>query len=202
MVASTIAVPSFREGVRPPRRVLRRLILGHGLGVGSRVLLVGNPLSKLLPVFERLGIRAAALEGQGDEWLGRLRSAKAFDLVLAAGGWPRCDSLFSREAFQHSAAAAGSLRPGGWLTFLDCCDDERDFAHETRCYLRHLECFPGRVLPAEDAQNSRWSWLPVRRPRYVLVGLQVAAASSERWLQLADEASMSLGGRCCNSAMR
>ena len=84
---SDSAIRLARTGL--PRRVLRHLIFGHDVGVGSRVLDIGCGGGELVRFFDELGIKAAGIATTND------------DLLLARGRKEHCEILPSQFLIRH-----------------------------------------------------------------------------------------------------
>ncbi|HUG94167.1 MAG TPA: hypothetical protein VML55_25285 [Planctomycetaceae bacterium] len=184
-----------------PRRVMRRLIVGSGLGVGSRVLLAGRGAAALLPFFEGLGLAATgcddddaeaaahqAAAANGELPAGRFaaRSAHdepAWDLVLGIelSAWD--GSLFAGRALHATANLLSCTRPDGRAVLLVRFGEGGCAAggHTASCFVRHLSHFRGDLdvcdFPEGLARVDRFAWIVGRRPRpgCLLAGLRVPA---------------------------
>jgi hypothetical protein len=191
--------PSTVPGLPPglSRRLLRRLIVGHGLGVGSRVLVAGRDTAALVGFLGRLGLIAHASESPPAPESSSIDAAATGDSVAEPDpvlweetGWDLVlgldlsayeGSLYSAAAMHATAELLSCARPGGHALLL-VQSRERGFAHSghaASCFLRHLSHFPGSLLAGEFSNGlvpvDPLAWIVGRRPRpgCLLAGLRL-----------------------------
>ena len=213
--------PSAVTGLPPglSRRLLRRLIVGHGLGVGSRVLVVGRQTSALVDFLNRLGLVAHSsqtVDAEPSPQKGERRIADdaADELAWDEGGWDLVlgfeltgydASLSAADALHATAELLSWARPGGYALLL-MRTGQPGFAglrHSPSCFVRHFSQFNGTLVSDEFpdglAAVDPLSWIVGRRPRagYLLAGLRLplAALSRFEWHDQAERAIQSED--CC-----
>lgn len=198
-----------------PRRALRRLIVGHGLSVGSRVFDTCADSGQLLAFLRALQLDALgwsdlrrgpgpagsiSLEHERD----LLAAAGPFDVIVARDLPSLEQSLLFPAPLSATAHLLSCLRPGGSLVYIVRCDlnsgTRRDH-HSAACYERHLQTFPGRVTLAEFPDGLLHAdplrWIARRQGRTLLASLRVPAACTtlREWIAAATAGAST--GSCC-----
>lgn len=151
-----------------------------------------------------------------------------FDLVLAMQVTSHGGDLYGTSVREQTAGLLASLKPGGRLLLLT--PDTPQAMHPLDCWLRHLDCFPGRraahwltdtwwpagmpevasrpsathhALQRHDPRTSRRIFTEVSRARRVLtVSLQIPQQplSPGDWLEFARTGLLTGQRSCCAAA--
>jgi len=223
------------EAVRPdgqtrlPRRLLRHLIVSHGIGVGSHVLDVGCGSGELTGYLSFLGIDVTGLDSTPAVIAAARRAVpdldfqltrseqdvpspdRQFDLVIVRELNLYGHNLASGESLGTTARLLSALRPGGTLVFLAPVDDtDESPPHSTTCFQQHLSCFPGDVESAlfQDGilQQFVAGWFSRQRsPRgHLVTKIQIPLLLMERsdWLRHAESAAATDNQPCCQQGGR
>ena len=179
-----------------PRRVLRHLVLGHGLGVGSRVLDTGRDSGQLVRFLNGLHLEASSLP-RGDEAVaGTVASAEdRYDLVIVRDLPAHRQSHSGAEAFEETADLLAQVSPGRCLSFL--LHDGRAVDRVAADVERHLRRFPGTCITTTFSEGVMpvlpWQWITGHSPHggFAMVTLRVPAAplSREDWQRLGRSAA-------------
>lgn len=209
-----------------PRKVLRHLVVAHGVGVGSRVLDVGCGGGELVGFLQDLGLFATGCEESAVK-LTRARrnnpkldlvhcqafergvpfAAHQFDLILVRNLSVYHGNLLAADALKTTAHLAACVRPGGYLVFLTSMAEEpadAGPAHDGSCFLRHVSLFRGSAETAEFPDR-----FPLRRLQLVkspapaghrLTGLRVPRWPLPRadWGRQAENAVRVPAEACCS----
>jgi hypothetical protein len=212
-------VPQLPAGVS--RKLMRRLIVGTDLGVGSRVLVTGRAADDMVEFLVRLGLSAAALTGSADQPATTDTSREkqircqreteltadelTWDLVLGLGLDAYEGSLLAAEALHTTADLLASLRPLGRLILLVPIHGDGCAAggHAASCFVRHMSSFAGAVEISGVTDGlvgvDPLGWIVGRRPRqdHLLAGLRTPEAAPSRfgWHEQAEAAVRAEG--CC-----
>lgn len=215
--------------IRLPRRLLRHLIVAHGIGVGSRVLDAGCGSGELTGYLSLLGIDVTGLDSSPVAIAAARRTVpnfdlhltrsehdvpspdRQFDLVIVRGLSVYGHSLTSGEALGTTARLLSGLRPGGTLAFLarTGVPDER-FGHSTACYRQHLSCFPGDVESVLFQDGILQQFVPGWFSRYrspsghLVTKIRTPSLPLERseWLRHAKSAAATDYQSCCGQGDR
>lgn len=205
------------------RRLLRHLILGHDLGVGSRVFDTGQDGGRFVAFLRELQLDAvgwqeaelganradgrSSARSRFDEILWeRLIDDGPFDAIVARDLPELEQSLLSETSLAATARMLGCLRPGGALAVISRFDPDSGPAcgrHRSDCFRRHLETFPGHCRIAEFPDGllhaDPWRWIVRRQPRFIVATLRVPALALTRsqWLAAAESAAAARESDCC-----
>ncbi len=210
-----------------PRHVLRHLIFTHNIGVGSRVLDVGCGRGDLVRFFNQLGIKTSGIDERYKRVAVGLRETPSldlqdgplnemvstfhdkFDLVIVRRFGEYENSLFSPESFETTAMLLSLIKAGGSLVFLQKREYGSEYeitGHVGDCFRKHLDNYPVECQVAEfpDKLLHRKSFRRFfsKRPRagYFTASVTLnekAARSPEKWLYIAEAASMKFRVPCC-----
>lgn len=185
---SPLTDPMSAPPLPTPRAVMRQLLFGHGVFVGSRVLILGDTRDGFVRYFDYLGIdvlsvdTAAKLQQQPEEPF-----RKPFDLILLRNFEAYRTSLFHPGAYETTGDLLSNVRPGGSLAFLDQAANldetgkataRRPERHRESCIVEHFAAFPGQVHTWHPSDGfglaTTWNRL-LRRPRpvYRIVSLRL-----------------------------
>ena len=217
--SSPVCASSFGSALS--RRLLRHLILGHGLGVGARVFDTGRDGGRFTAFLRELQLDALgwddldlrwpgsgfeSLAGSDEDALDQLVDDGPFDMILARDLPFLQTSLLSASSLAASLQLLGALRPGGSLILLGRYDADSarpDQRHRTECYLQHLRQFPGRceaVQFADGLLHSRpWRWFGPRQPRWIVATLRLPAIglTAGQWRAASEVAAQGCDHGCC-----
>jgi len=139
-----------------PRIVLKRLLFGHRLAPGSRVLDVGSSSDSLAPKFHELGIDAVtwcptstqSSFVDDDETIFAQPNmpdfADQFDLIVVREHHVFQQSLLTSASINTTAKLFENIRAGGAICFLDPILSA-DETHSDACWERLFELFPGEI---------------------------------------------------------
>jgi len=210
-----------------PRRLLRHLIVSHGIGVGSRVLDAGCGSGELAGYLSLLGIDVTGLDSSPIVIAAArqtfpkldfhltcsehdiLPPDRLFDLVIVRELSLYDQCLASKETLGMTARLLSGLRPGGTLVFLTPTAVSDDSStHTTACYRRHLSGFPGNatsmIFQNGILQQFIPGWLSRRRAPsgHLLTGIQIPSLPLKRseWLRHAKSAAAKDNRPCCRQA--
>lgn len=209
-----------------PRHVVQRLLMTHGMGIGTRVLDVGCGSGEFTGYLNFLGIDAVGMD-DSPETIRRARQVRpqldfqyvrpsetlpwqpqSFDLAIVR--WPHVYSgdLSLSLPLHVTANILSSVRPGGLLVLLDRVVSQPDVVesgHQLSCWVKHLSAFPGtcrvRCLDAESLSATVWNRLLHRHSpnRFQLTSLRTPAepVPLKRWQQFALDAASCFPDGCC-----
>jgi len=193
-----------------PRKVLRQLIQTSQIGIGSRVLKVGQGCGGLNDFLSSLGIQVwevsdsieltdAGSQHRASAGLSRFDQS-CFDLVLVHDLATYHGTLHSSAALRATAQLLSCVRPGGTLSFV------QQASHQARCFEQHLEHFPGAVDAFESfeggMQQTAWQHLfrrtDVAGSIVATLTIPTNPITAFQWLRLADECGQPEAARCCH----
>jgi SAM-dependent methyltransferase len=210
-------------------RVLSRILIGHRLAFGSRVLLVGWGTGELASFLEDISFEVSGI----DDSLGSVDEARemfpriefhaaqpsesvplehhSYDLVLVQECGSYTDNLLGLSARIATANLLACLKPGGHAVFVRPFGDDSPLPmkhHQQNCWTRHLACFPGEAAISNYADpwlsRSTWGWLRGRHARrgYYTVSWRAPQllVSPDRWREFAKRGLMTGQGACCEAA--
>lgn len=224
--ASTLipAVP-----VQISARVLSRILIGHRLAFGSRVLLVGCGTGELASFLADISFEVSGI----DDSLGSVEEARemfprvefhavrpaesvpldhhSYDLVLVQECGSYAGNLLGLPARAATANLLACLKPCGHAVFVRPFGDDEvqsEERHQQNCWTRHLACFPGEATITNSADpwlsRSTWDWLRGRHARrgYYTVSWRApqVLVSLDRWREFAKQGLMTGLGACCEAA--
>lgn len=222
------ATPVPAVPVQIAARVLSRIVVGHRLGFGARVLLVGCGNGELASFLEDISFEVSGI----DDSLASIDEARSlfphlefhsahpsqpvpielqqFDLVLVQNSGAYTGNLLGLPARLATAQLLACLKPGGHAVFVRPFGDETAGAsqHTQDCWARHLACFPGDAHLASytDPWFSRttWEWLRGRSHRRgfhaVTLCLPPHVIADERWRGFASTGLLTGHAECCSVA--
>lgn len=190
-----------------PRRVLRFVLLAHGLGIGSRVLVIGSGDERLVRYLRQLGLdasRSPVVPGPGcsDKVL-QLAEQGSFDLVFLPGESGFGENLLTAEAYRRTAACLACVRPSRFLAALTPAG-----AHDAECLRRHLQGFPG-VLTSRTFRPGLAEWMfggadgePHRTYGVVSFRVPETPLSLADWLHIAERTAREPTAPACCPGLR
>lgn len=210
-------------------RVLSRVLIGHRLAFGSRVLLVGCGTGELASFLEDISFEVSGI----DDSLGSIEEARrmfprvefqavrpsesvplethSYDLVLIQECGAYGGNLLGLPARLATANLLACLKPCGHAVFVRPFGHDEpnpQASHQPNCWARHLACFPGEARISNYADpwlsRSTWGWLSgrhVRRGYYTLSwrAPQLLVAPA-RWREFVKQGLQTGQGVCCTSA--
>ncbi|MCC7419691.1 MAG: hypothetical protein IT428_05390 [Planctomycetaceae bacterium] len=216
---------SLVEHAGVPRKALKALLVGNGLCPGSRVLVVGGASVEFLRCLDGLGLLVTGFESNAST-LAALRGTQppidwrggnagetaclpehAFDLVLVREHPSYHGPLSSADALRTTSDLLSSLRPGGFLAFVDPSHSVPVVgarSHAAGCVASLLQSFPGTARTeffAEGPVRRLWQRGQALAPssNYWIVQHQLGADLIPRlaWRRLAELATEYFKGDCC-----
>lgn len=208
-----------------PVRLLKQVLVGHGVKLGGRVLVVGCGSGDLVAFLDGLAYDVNAIDDsypslesarrrfpQFDFQYSRIddslpATAGTFDLILVQDLSVYHGSLLDLRSRTATANLLSCVKPGGDLVFVNQAVPSHDgtAGHEASCWKRHLSCFPGHLetvsYPESWWQRAEWDWLLGRRDHrhFFTVSLQLHSQKLERdlWCDLARRGLKTGTGECC-----
>jgi SAM-dependent methyltransferase len=212
-------------GLKYPSRLLKQLLVGHGIRFGGRVLVAGCGDGELVPFIDGLAYQVTAIDDSSDVidhmrhrfpqfnfQLTRLDesfpvASDEFDLIVVQDLSVYRNNLLELRTRTATANLLSCLKPGGDLVVvrkelaLDGCDSE----HGPHCWKRHLACFPGQFETARYSESLfervEWDWLFGAREHhnYFTVTLQSPSEKLHRnfWRDFGRRGLMTGQGTCC-----
>ena len=210
-----------------PRKALKSLLVGNGIGPGARVLVVGGGNVEFLRCLDGLGLLVTGFESSAEQ-LAQLRDRaplidwrgghpretaflpeQAFDLVLVREHPTYRASLTGAEAFRTTADLLAAVRPLGTLAVLDSpltslLNPAR--GHSAACFAAHLRAFPGHpridVIPDYSVRRLfRHALTASHDSPFWIAQLTLANEALPRtvWRRLGEIAADQAGTDCCSS---
>lgn len=229
MMAPAVS-PSIAEvPVQISARVLSRILIGHRLAFGARVLLVGSGTGELASFLEDISFEVSGI----DDSLGSVDEARrmfpriefhaaqpaqemplephSFDLVLVQECGSYARNLLGLSARTATANLLSCLKPCSHAVFVRPFGEDvagEGVQHRQNCWTRHLACFPGDATIANYADpwlsRSTWGWLRGRHARrgYYTVSWRSPQllVSPQRWREFAKLGLLTGHGACCEAA--
>jgi SAM-dependent methyltransferase len=216
---------NFPVGLELPTRLLKQVLIGHGLRLGGRVMVAGCGHGELVAFLDGIAYDVEAVDDSVDEiedarqhfprfdfHYARLdESVPApqddFDLILVQDLCVYRDNLMDLRTRSATANLLSCLKPGGDLVFvrkdkgvLGCGS-----GHNALCWKRHLACFPGQIEMAEYSESyfgkDGWDWIFGKRDHksYFTVTLQTPPEKLNRsfWRDFARRGLMTGQAACC-----
>ena len=212
-------------GLKYPSRLLKQVLVGHGLRFGGRVLVAGCTDGELVPFLDGLAYHVDAIDDSSDViddvrqrfpqfkfQLTRLDESfpvanEEFDLVVVQNLSVYRNNLLDLRTRTATANLLSCLKPGGDLVFVrkEPASHGTDSEHGPECWKRHLACFPGQfesVTYCESLlERSNWDWLFGAREHgnYFTVTLQSPPEKLHRnfWRDFGRRGLMTGQGLCC-----
>jgi SAM-dependent methyltransferase len=222
---SAVDSVSLVEHAGVPRKALKALLVGNGLCPGSRVLVVGGANVEFLRCLDGLGLLVTGFESNGNslaalrggqppiDWRGghpgetAYLPEQAFDLVLVRDHPSYHGSLSSSDALRTTSDLLASLRPCGFLAFVDPTHSvpvPGARLHSAGCVASLLQTFPGTPRAeffAEGPVRRLWTrgHAPTPSSNYWVVQHQLGTDPIPRlaWRRLAELATEFPKGDCC-----
>ena len=217
---------NFPTGLELPTRLLRQVLVGHGLHLGGRVLVAGCGHGKLVAFLDAIAYDVDAVDDSVDGiedaqrlfprfqfHYARLDEAipaptDEFDLILVQDLCVYRDNLLELKTRSATANLLACLKPGGDLVFVRehggpmACGKGK---HDAECWKRHLACFPGQLEMKEYhesfLESAHWDWLVGKRPHhdYYTVTLQTPPEKLNQsfWRDFARRGLMTGQASCC-----
>ena len=212
-------------GLELPTRLLKKVLLGHGLRFGGRVLVAGCGHGELVSFLDGIAYQVDGISDSRDEidearrrfpqfefQYARLAETvpepkDEFDLILVQDLCVYQDNLLDLRTRSATANLLSCLKPGGDLVFVrkrrgnSGCGT----SHHSGCWKRHLACFPGQLELTDFRESfferAAWDWLFGTRDHtdYFTVTLQTPAEKLGRlyWRDFARRGLMTGQGNCC-----
>jgi SAM-dependent methyltransferase len=212
-------------GLELPTRLLKQVLVGHGLRFGGRVLVAGCGHGELVAFLDGIAYSVDAIDDSTDgiedarrrfpqfefQYARLDESIPAptdeFDLILVQDLCVYRDNLLDLRTRSATANLLACLKPGGDLVFvrkrigqLGC-----GAGHHSGCWKRHLACFPGQLETTDYRESffdrAHWDWLygPREHSDYFTVTLQTPPEKLTRnfWRDFARRGLMTGQGTCC-----
>lgn len=225
-MAHTVSLSIAEVPVQISARVLSRILIGHRLAFGSRVLLVGCGTGELASFLEDISFEVSGI----DDSLGSVDEARqmfsrmefhavrpalavplephSFDLVLVQECGSYAGNLLGLSARLATADLLSCLKPSGHAVFVRPFGEDEageGAPHRQNCWTRHLACFPGEATIANYADpwlsRSTWGWLRGRHARRGFYTVSWRSpqllVSPERWREFARQGLLTGQGACC-----
>ena len=208
-----------------PSRLLKHVLVGHGLRFGGRVLVAGCGHGELVPFLDGLAYQVNAIDDssdviddvrqkfpQFDFQLARLDESfpitnDEFDLIMVQDLSVYRNNLLDLRTRTATANLLSCLKPGGDLVFLrkEEASDRGVAGHCPHCWKRHLACFPGQFETVSYCESfferAGWDWLFGAREHrnYFTVTLQSPPEKLHRnfWRDFGRRGLMTGQGTCC-----
>ncbi len=206
------------------RPMLRRLLIKHRVGIGSRVLVVGFVHGPLGARLSQFGLQIHELDESPenvmharrehdelriDHWHADeplpLEADDRYDIILVRNRSEFRRDLFSPHVTQLTADLLAALNPGASLVFMDEFHSEGTFlGHAPDCLANLLSQFPGQVTRKRFRRSlstlDTWRSLLTtgRRGRREMVSLTIGENECDRngWRKQALQIACA-GGTCC-----
>jgi SAM-dependent methyltransferase len=214
-------------GLELPTRLLKQVLVGHGLRFGSRVLVAGCGHGELVAFLDEIAYQVDVIDDSSDKIseaqahfpqfdfrYARLDEsipapADEFDLILVQDLCVYRQNLLDLSVRTATANLLACLKPGGDLVFVRKKDGMLGCGagHQCGCWKRHLACFPGQLELKEYRESFlkqvHWDWLFGTREHshYFTVTLQSPTEKLQRtfWRDFARRGLMTGQGSCCPS---
>ena len=213
-----------------PNRLLKHVLIGHGIRFGGRILVAGCGDGELIPFLDGLAYNVDAIDDsadviddvrqrfpQFDFQLTRFDeslpvSNNEFDLIIVQDLSVYRNNLLDLRTRTATANLLSCLKPGGDLVFVrkEDASASPDSVHGPACWKRHLACFPGQfeTLSYRELlfERANWDWLFGARDHsnYFTVTFQSPPEKLHRnfWRDFGRRGLMTGQGSCCqiNSA--
>lgn len=218
------------NGLEIPVRLLKQILVGHGVKLGGRVLVVGCHDGELVAFLDSLAYNVEVIDDsfpaveaaqhrfpQFDFEYVRLDEALpvdpgTFDLILIQETSVYRGNLLGLRSRSVTANLLSCLKPGADLVFINRSgpSDDESSRHGANCWKRHLACFPGQfetaTYPESWFHRARWDWLLGQRNHsdFFTVTLQLPPQQLDRaaWYDLARRGLMTGHGECCPAKMQ
>ncbi len=217
--------PNFPTGLQLPTRLLKQVLIGHGLRLGGRVLVAGCGHGELVAFLDGIAYNVDAVDDSTDEIEDARRHfpkfdfhyarldesipapSDEFDLILVQDLCVYRDNLMDLRTRSATANLLSCLKPNGDLVFvrkqkgiLGCGS-----GHNPGCWKRHLACFPGQIETKDYRESyfqlAGWDWLLGEREHenYFTVTLQTPSEKLNRnfWRDFARRGLMTGQSSCC-----
>jgi SAM-dependent methyltransferase len=212
-------------GLKYPSRLLKQVLVGHGIRFGGRVLVAGCGDGELVPFIDGLAYHVDAIDDSSDIiddvrqkfpqfnfQLTRLDESfpvanDEFDLVVVQDLSVYRNNLLDLRTRTATANLLSCLKPGGDLVFIrkERPSDGGASEHGPECWKRHLACFPGQFESATYGESlferSNWDWLFGTREHgnFFTVTLQSPPETLHRnfWRDFGRRGLMTGQGLCC-----
>ncbi len=212
-------------GLELPIRLLKQVLIGHGVRLGGRVLVAGCGHGELVAFLDGIAYSVDAVDDSADGiddarsrfpqfefHYARLDESvpapkDEFDLILVQDLCVYRDNLLDLRTRSATANLLACLKPGGDLVFVRKRDGRLGCGagHNPGCWKRHLACFPGQLEATAYGESfferARWDWLcgPREHSDYFTVTLQSPPEKLNRnfWRDFARRGLMTGQGTCC-----
>jgi SAM-dependent methyltransferase len=213
------------SGLEVPSRLLKQVLVGHGLRFGGRVLVAGCGHGELVSFLDGLAYQVNAIDDSSDViddvrqrfpqfefQLTRLDESfpvtnNEFDLIIVQDLSVYRNNLLDLRTRTATANLLSCLKPGGDLVFVrkEVASSGAVARHSPHCWKRHLACFPGQFETASYAESlferAEWDWLFGAREHrnYFTVTLQSPSEKLHRnfWRDFGRRGLMTGQGNCC-----
>ena len=213
------------NGLKFPNRLLKQVLVGHGLRFGGRVLVAGCKHGELVAFLDGLAYQVDAIDDSSDViddvrqrfpqfnfQLTRLDESfpvakDEFDLVVVQDLSVYRQNLLDLRTRTATANLLSCLKPGGDLVFVrkQPASDRTVSEHGPQCWKRHLACFPGQLESVTHCESfferSSWDWLFGAREHgnYFTVTLQSPPEKLHRnfWRDFGRRGLMTGQDHCC-----
>ena len=212
-------------GFELPTRLLKQVLVGHGLHFGGRVLVAGCGHGELVPFLDGLAYNVEAIDDSSDGIDAARRrfpqfefqyarldesvqvSNEDFDLILVQDLCVYHDNLLDLRTRSATANLLGCLKPGGDLVFVRKESRDCGTGHQSGCWKRHLACFPGQLetttYPESFFARVEWDWVFGPRDHSVFFTVTLQSPPEKLkpsfWRDFARRGLMTGQGTCCAS---
>ena len=212
-------------GLEFPSRLLKQVLVGHGMRIGGRVLVAGCGSGELVPFLDGLAYQVEAVDDsldvitvvrqkfpQFEFQFSRLDESfpvanNEYDLIIVQDLAVYRNNLLDLRTRTATANLLSCLKPGGNLVFIrpNGASPRTKAGHGPQCWKRHLACFPGQFETVSYRetlfQRAEWDWLFGAREHrnYFTVTLQSPPEKLHRnfWRDFGRRGLMTGQDLCC-----
>ena len=212
-------------GLRLPNRLMKQVLVGHGIRFGGRVLVAGCGQGELVSFLDGLAYQVKAIDDSSDVIDDARQNFpqfefqhaqldesfpvanEEFDLIIVQDLSVYRNNLLDLRTRTATANLLSCLKPGGDLVFVRTADVSHGThsGHVPHCWKRHLACFPGQFESADYRESlferTEWDWLFGDRLHvdYFTVTLQSPLEKLHRnfWRDFGRRGLMTGQGCCC-----